>query len=145
LCRTEIERARRYGRSPSLLMMDIDFFKSVNDKYGHAVGDETLRLVSRIAASSLRKTDIIGRLGGEEFGLLLPETELSDARTVGEKVRHSIEQAYLNTNCGPLRVTVSIGVANASGRILDIDSLFMLADKALYSAKRNGRNRVEVA
>jgi diguanylate cyclase (GGDEF)-like protein len=145
LCSIESDRARRHGHSLSLLMMDIDFFKSVNDKHGHRVGDETLRFVSRIAASNLRKTDIIGRLGGEEFGLLLLETDLSSARMVGEKVRQSIEQADLNTDLGPLRITVSIGVASGSDRTLDIDSLFMLADKALYSAKRKGRNRVEVA
>ena len=145
LCSIEIDRARRYGHSLSLLMMDIDFFKSVNDKHGHGVGDETLRFVSGIAASNLRKTDIIGRLGGEEFGLLLLETDLSGARMVGEKVRQSIEQAELNTDLGPLRITVSIGVASRSDRELDIDSLFILADKALYSAKKSGRNRVEVA
>jgi diguanylate cyclase (GGDEF)-like protein/PAS domain S-box-containing protein len=145
LCGVEIDRARRYGHSLSLLMMDIDFFKSVNDKHGHGVGDETLRFVSRIAASNLRKTDIIGRLGGEEFGLLLLETDLSGARAVGEKVRQSIEQAELNTDLRPLRITVSIGVASRSDRDLDMDSLFILADKALYSAKRKGRNRVEVA
>jgi diguanylate cyclase (GGDEF)-like protein len=122
-------------------MLDIDHFKRVNDRYGHATGDQTLRGLTERCRTISRALDIIGRYGGEEFVILLPETNLESARIVAERLRQSITSDSFATEAGPLRITISIGVAEAS----DSDTLSTLierADTALYEAKRAGRNCV---
>jgi diguanylate cyclase (GGDEF)-like protein len=138
------EESQRYQRPLSLAIIDLDFFKKVNDTYGHAVGDEVLKGVSKLFAESVRSSDLVARYGGEEFAVMMPETQLEDAVTFAEKIRSLIEQAPMPTQSGPLPVTVSIGVASVPHtRIRHAKELVVQADKALYRAKRNGRNQVQ--
>src|SRR6185369_10552487 len=112
--------------------------------YGHAVGDEVLKCVSRLFGESVRSTDLVARYGGEEFAVMMPETGLEDALTFAEKVRHLLEGHPVDTQAGPLPVTVSIGVASVPRtRIHSPKEMVVAADRALYRAKRAGRNRVE--
>ncbi|QJB56217.1 PAS domain S-box protein [Pseudodesulfovibrio sp. zrk46] len=144
LSEREFSRSSRYGRSLAMLMLDIDHFKNVNDTYGHDVGDQVLRSLSEIAIMALRKADILGRLGGEEFGVLLPETDLPAAQEVAERLRVSIERNVINTSAGPLNITVSIGVGIFNDATVNTQELLKRADIALYEAKQSGRNRVVV-
>ncbi|WP_422010162.1 GGDEF domain-containing protein [Roseateles sp.] len=140
-----LERSRREGQPVSFVMLDLDHFKRVNDQHGHAVGDQVLRDVSACARARLRGSDVLGRLGGEEFGLVLPATGVAGARHLAEQVRLAVEALELKGDGGrPLRVTLSAGVAEAS-RSDTPETLMHLADKALYQAKQKGRNRVVVA
>jgi diguanylate cyclase (GGDEF)-like protein len=125
----------------SLLMFDLDHFKSINDRFGHLAGDETLRLFAATASGSMRPTDVIARFGGEEFVALLPGS-LVDATTVAERVRTAFQAAAGTVDGRPLAATVSIGAASAE-LCPDVATLLTVADKALYRAKANGRNRVE--
>jgi diguanylate cyclase (GGDEF)-like protein len=139
----EWSRFLRYHRSVSVLMVDIDHFKSVNDRYGHGVGDEAIRAVAEACLAGKRKSDIVGRLGGEEFAILLPETSLSRAEIVAERIRKKIAERSLTTYKVNFKVTASIGVAEASAGMSGFDVLIRAADQALYQAKANGRNRIE--
>jgi len=142
----ELARALRYKKPLSLMMLDIDFFKLVNDTHGHKAGDIVLQKVSLLCRETLREVDIIGRLGGEEFAILLPETMLEKALEVAERVRQLIAETEIALETGlPLHVTVSIGVATLKGKEINIDTLLHQADEALYEAKRTGRNKVCVA
>ena len=139
------EESHRYGRPLSLAIIDIDFFKTINDTYGHAVGDEVLKGVSRVFTQSIRATDLVARYGGEEFAVMMPETGLDDAAIFAEKIRTLIESTSFQTEAGTLHVTVSIGVANVPHSLIHhAGELMIQADKALYRAKRNGRNRVQI-
>jgi len=138
------EESQRYQRPLSLAMIDIDFFKKVNDTYGHAVGDEVLKIVSKRYADSVRSTDLVARYGGEEFAVMMPETELDDAIAFAEKIRALIEDTPIETQAGPLQATVSLGVSSVPHtKIHSSKELIVAADKALYRAKRNGRNQVQ--
>jgi two-component system, cell cycle response regulator len=138
------DESQRYERPLSLAMIDIDFFKKVNDTHGHAVGDEVLKAVSRIYRESARSTDLVARYGGEEFAVMMPETGLDDGVTFAEKIRALVESQPIQTQAGPLPVTVSIGVSSVPhSRIHSAKELIVAADKALYRAKRNGRNQVQ--
>ena len=138
------EESQRYQRPLSLAIIDIDFFKKVNDTYGHAVGDEVLKAIARIFQESIRATDLAARYGGEEFAVMMPETELNDALTFAEKIRSLIETTPFRTSAGPLHATVSIGVASVPhSKIRAAKGVVVAADKALYRAKRNGRNQVQ--
>lgn len=145
----ELERALRYGRPLTLAMADLDHFKGVNDRYGHLAGDSLLRRIAQIVAGGLRSTDWIGRYGGEEFLLVLPETDLEGASTVAEKIRHRVQTTPVIMDDGtPARVTVSIGLAglddllgSVAGKVTGRD-LIAAADRSLYEAKNAGRNRV---
>jgi len=138
------DESQRYQRPLSLAMVDIDFFKKVNDTYGHAVGDEVLKAVSRMFQQSIRSTDLAARYGGEEFAVMMPETELQDAITFAEKIRSLVEAAEVPTAAGPLRITVSIGVSTVPHtRIRTAHEVVVAADRALYRAKKNGRNQVQ--
>jgi diguanylate cyclase (GGDEF)-like protein/PAS domain S-box-containing protein len=143
LSEREFERTSRYGKDLSLMMMDIDHFKAVNDTHGHHVGDEVLCRLAEIFRSGLRSTDVVGRLGGEEFGILLPETGLPEAFPLAERVRGTVADLPIPTSAGDLAVTISIGVAAMATEAQKLESLMQLADTALYKAKENGRNRVE--
>jgi diguanylate cyclase (GGDEF)-like protein len=139
----ELLRARRADRPISILMLDIDHFKRVNDHYGHATGDQTLRGLTERCRTASRSVDLIGRYGGEEFVILLPESNLESARVVAERLRQSIMKEPFTTDAGPLRITTSIGVAEATS--LDtLSALIERADVALYEAKSAGRNCVVV-
>ena len=138
------EEAQRYQRPLSLAMIDIDFFKKVNDTYGHAVGDDVLKQVAKLYKDSVRSTDLVARYGGEEFAVMMPETNLHDGIAFAEKVRKILESTPMATQIGPLPVTVSIGVASVPhSRIHTAKELIIAADKALYRAKKNGRNQVQ--
>jgi diguanylate cyclase len=138
----EFERHVRYNRNFSVIMFDIDFFKKVNDTYGHQCGDAILKGVSGMIASMIRKTDFLARYGGEEFCCLLPETDLASATVLAERFRNSIagmKQAYQEQE---VMVTISLGVSQLSKQIPSPASLLEKADEALYQAKGSGRNRV---
>lgn len=136
----ETLRCVRSGSVFCICMIDIDFFKKVNDTYGHLVGDEILRAVASTASSALRQTDCFGRFGGEEFLMLLTDTPLEGAMTTAERVRYSIESLCFPEIDQRLRVTVSIGVAEHI-RKTEPNATIKLADEALYRAKENGRNQ----
>ena len=124
------------------LVFDLDHFKSINDRFGHAVGDETLRLFARTLALTLRSSDVIGRLGGEEFAALLPN-DLTSAAAAGERVRAAIEVVGAEVDGHRVEATVSIGAAAVLELPCDLEALLARADAALYRAKANGRNRLE--
>ncbi len=144
---TELDRASRHDEPLSLLMIDIDHFKAVNDRHGHLVGDATLRSVARVLLADVRPSDLVARYGGEEFVVLLPETTAAGAGLIAERIRRRIAQTPLHEgDDAPLAVTVSIGVAahpeHGGGDGL---ALLRAADRALYAAKSGGRNRVEMS
>jgi two-component system cell cycle response regulator len=138
----EFSRARRYRRSFSMLMLDIDWFKRVNDRYGHPAGDFVLQGVASLLKEALREDETVARYGGEEFGLLLPETELSVAVNVAEALRAAVAAARFDHQQVTINVTASIGVATLIGSGRGAAELLARADKKLYEAKRSGRNRV---
>jgi diguanylate cyclase (GGDEF)-like protein/PAS domain S-box-containing protein len=142
----EIERANRYGIDLSLILIDVDNFKLINDSFGHTVGDQALKLIADALVRSLRKTDIPGRYGGDELMVILPETCIEGARNLAEKIRRTIEEVPLDLP-GKKRITlgVSIGVAGCCAPPENIDTIVALADKALYDSKLAGRNRVTVS
>ena len=136
----ESERARRYDRPLSILLLDIDRFKKVNDELGHDVGDEVLYQMARIYLKSLRTSDRVGRWGGEEFLVVLPETSPEEALGLAERLRQTVAEAVCTTRGRHVQVTVSIGVASlAAGE--DWEATYARVDAALYDAKRGGRNR----
>jgi diguanylate cyclase (GGDEF)-like protein len=138
------DESARYARPLSLAMIDIDFFKKVNDTHGHAVGDEVLKAVARLFGESVRSTDLVARYGGEEFAVMMPETTLDDGATFAEKIRSLVESTPIETQAGLVKVTVSIGVASVpQPRIHNSKELIVASDKALYRAKRSGRNQVQ--
>jgi diguanylate cyclase (GGDEF)-like protein len=139
----EIARASRYGSSLSCALIDADHFKSINDIYGHGVGDLALKHLASICRKELRTPDCIGRIGGEEFAIMLPETELGAAIEVAERLRKTIAATPLDAGGGrTVRLTASIGVAAYSESMRTFDALLSNADFAMYDAKNNGRNRV---
>ncbi len=142
----EMARSSRYGKQLSLLMVDIDQFKEINDVYGHQAGDLILRVLCETCKIVLRAFDIVGRWGGDEFAILLPETPPAIAPRVAERLRDAIENTVVDLEThSPLRFSVSIGCASRNASDNNLDTLLNVADKALYDAKRTGRNRVCVA
>lgn len=143
LAENELARDRRSHKPLSLLMMDIDNFKRINDTYGHVVGDHVLRHLADLCLNTVREIDIVGRLGGEEFGIILPETQIDDAVEVAERLRKNVEKTELPlAEHAAIRYTISIGVARIMGQHIKLDDLIMAADKALYAAKTAGKNKV---
>lgn len=143
LAEMELNRAIRYQNQLSILMIDIDYFKLVNDNYGHHTGDQVLQKLANICSQTLREVDIMGRLGGEEFALLLPETDNQEALEVAQRLRKAVSNTIVTIeNHPPLQLTISIGVSSLSPNNRDLDLLLDLADKALYEAKNTGRNKV---
>lgn len=139
----EFERAQRNQRALSVLMIDIDRFKHINDEHGHAAGDEIIRLVAGQMGEVLRTMDIAGRLGGDEFAVLLPESTLDAAIAIGKRLCLAAHQASLpQGNAEPLRITISIGAATLQEHDIDFDQLLKRADDSLYMAKKRGRNQV---
>lgn len=144
LAENEIERALRYQKQLAMIMIDIDHFKTVNDTFGHTAGDRVLQTITSLCSQTLRKIDIMGRYGGEEFTIILPETSLDHARAVAERLRQIIESAELTTSQGVVKITASLGLAMLDSTCNALESLLDCADKALYKAKQAGRNRVSV-
>lgn len=141
----ETAKVRRHGGTFSILAIDVDHFKSFNDKFGHLAGDRVLFSLARSLESSLREEDVLSRFGGEEFFVLLIEASLATSVQVAERIRHSVEQLRVEYEEKTLKVTVSIGVNHVNRkRIADEDALIQQADKALYASKEQGRNRVTV-
>ncbi len=142
----EIDRAERYDRPLSLVLVDLDHFKEVNDTHGHAGGDEVLRATAGVLASVCRDVDLAARIGGEEFAILLPETRASGAERVAERVRSRIAQGHHRAPSGAgFRITASAGVASLGREVGSGEALLQAADDALYRAKGEGRNRVVAA
>lgn len=143
LAEQEISRSIRYGNSLAVCMLDIDSFKKVNDTYGHKVGDVVLKKLSSLFSESLRAIDIVGRVGGEEFVILLPETDRNHALDVAERIRQLVENTKITLENGlPLKFTISIGIAMFIDKDTNMDTLLHTADQALYQAKNSGRNKV---
>lgn len=141
----DIALARRYGHPLALGMVDIDHFKRVNDTWGHAVGDALLRAVSEACSGALRASDYFGRIGGEEFVCVMPETDETEALACAERMRLAVAALRLETPQAVVRCTISIGVAQLEARHADVGALLAAADTALYCAKSKGRDRVELA
>lgn len=141
----EFQRASRKGAHLSLIILDIDYFKKVNDTYGHQEGDRVLTILADIVRRRLRSYDLAARYGGEEFVLLLPETPVHEAMAIAERLRLEVQEHVFDGSLQGQVLTISLGVATyPSPRIESIDSLFRQADEALYRAKQSGRNRVEL-
>lgn len=141
----EFNRSARYERPLSVLMLDIDYFKRINDTYGHAKGDETLIVLVGTCMSMLRTSDMLGRMGGEEFAIVLAETQLERATRLADRIRNKISEISIQTDGEPILFTVSIGVAEMKTDDGSFEDVINRADKALYKAKQSGRNRVETS
>lgn len=139
---TEFDRVKRYGGEFSFIMFDLDYFKKVNDTYGHLGGDEVLCSVANEVSKLLRTSDIVGRYGGEEFGIILPATELEGARVFAERLRQSIAEAPVAYKDSSIAVSVSMGLIQYSSATPTYESMINGADMALYASKKGGRNRV---
>jgi diguanylate cyclase (GGDEF)-like protein len=140
----ELERSRRTGSSLSLVMVDLDHFKKVNDGYGHLVGDRVIRALARSLTNNLRKSDVVGRYGGEEFAAIIMDTEPAAAAAKIDALRQHFGAQHFDTERGTLTVTMSAGVAGCAN-YSDAEMLIEAADRALYLAKREGRNGVRIA
>lgn len=139
----EIRRCRRLEKKLCLALLDIDFFKKINDNYGHQAGDYILQEFVHLTQKGLRVEDVLSRVGGEEFAVLLPHTDMDGALKVTERIRRNVEQANLKTEKGQsIKITVSIGLAEVDLRQDDLEKAMVQADMALYEAKRKGRNRI---
>lgn len=140
-----VELAERHDSPLSCISLDIDHFKSVNDRFGHAAGDIVLQAVVEACAGTLRRTDRMGRLGGEEFSVLLPKTDLAGALEAAERMRMTIAERLIDLGDSKIAVTASFGIASVGTNVRDVDALLRHADMALYEAKGAGRNRCVAA
>jgi diguanylate cyclase (GGDEF)-like protein/PAS domain S-box-containing protein len=139
----ELERAKRSPRPLSLILLDADHFKSVNDRFGHRAGDQVLRHIADTLASTFRQIDVVARIGGEEFAVLLPSTNIEDAMAVAVRLQKLIQAQIVHVEGHDIRYTLSGGVAAMGTDISGLAELMKRADQALYAAKANGRNRIE--
>lgn len=145
-CGPIISYNRREKKKLAVLMIDIDKFKLINDSYGHAIGDEIIRMMANKCNSTLRNSDIFGRLGGEEFAAVLPNTSERGALHAAENIRQEMENLeYISPKNHKIKFTVSIGIAMLHPQDVDLEAILHKADLALYEAKRNGRNKVELS
>jgi diguanylate cyclase (GGDEF)-like protein len=144
LAHREYERSLRYQRPLALIMLDLDGLKQINDEYGHQAGDQALQVLAQICKSALRQVDLIGRYGGDEFIILLPETELMKAVRAAERVRERANQAVIQNHQGAVRISVSLGVAALESDVESFEALVDRADQAQYAAKENGKNQVRI-
>jgi len=138
----ELKRSQKYKHPLNLVMIDIDYFKRVNDEHGHLMGDAVLKEVASVFKKSIRLEDVVARYGGEEFVLIMPHTSLENMRKTGERLRAEIEEMEISG----IRITISVGVGHFDGKEMDFNhrDLINRADRALYLAKKRGRNRVEM-
>jgi len=142
LADTEFNRAVRYERDLSAIMLDCDLFKKVNDTYGHTVGDQVLKQLGEISLTSIRKADILARYGGDEFMVILPETDEESAMTVAMRLCQDVAATPFDTRAGPLHFSISVGVAGLDRSIKNLGQLLDRADFASYVSKDTGGNRV---
>jgi diguanylate cyclase (GGDEF)-like protein/PAS domain S-box-containing protein len=147
LAEHEFDVAIRYQHPLSVIMFDLDHFKEVNDTFGHAVGDQILQLVTKVACAELRASDVIGRYGGEEFIIILPMTNAQQAYVLAERIRQGVETIRVVTAKGEAAVTISIGIVEMlhGTQFESIEKFINAADKAMYAAKTAGRNRIETS
>jgi diguanylate cyclase (GGDEF)-like protein len=138
-------RHSAHPRPTAVLLVDLDHFKTINDRFGHALGDRVLEIFTAAARQSIRASDLLGRIGGEEFASVLYDTSPDKAVVVAERIREAFAQTAQEVDGRPVCATVSIGLVHCDGPALDVPELLAQADQALYFAKENGRNRVEVA
>jgi len=138
----ELAKAQRFGRSLSMLMVDADHFKTLNDRFGHAFGDKALRMVASVLRANCRETDIIARMGGEEFAVCCPETDLEGGMLLAERIREGVSNHEFKLGERLVHVTISVGVASLCEIDRDIDALMERADRLMYQAKERGRNKV---
>ncbi len=142
LSNSEFFRARRYQHPTSMIMLDADNFKMINDTYGHSIGDQVLKNIANLCLQLCRKSDIIGRMGGEELAICCPQTDLVNAVEQAERIRSALETTQVSDGDKGVSVTLSLGVAQLADSDQHIDDMLCRADKLLYQAKRNGRNQV---
>jgi len=142
LVHAELARCQRYTRPLSILMIDVDHFKAVNDRFGHAAGDQVLKAVAATCLAAKRDSDVVARVGGEEFAVMLPETAEEAAAQFAERLRYQVQDCPTIMENETLAITVSIGIASGGPQTSAIEDLLRSADQALYEAKRSGRNRV---
>ena len=140
----EFARTKRYRTPLSIAEMDIDHFKQINDRYGHAAGDEVLKSFCSASQRLIRETDLFARIGGEEFAVLLPDTGLDGATRLAERLRRAVADSKLSLSAGEISYTISIGVATLRSADTGAEDCLRRADSAMYRAKQNGRNRVEI-
>jgi len=140
----EYVRARRYQHHLAVIMLDLDFFKQINDKYGHACGDMVLMRVAKLFSQTLRDVDLVARFGGEEFIILIPETDKAGVDFVAQRIRQEIYDTPMEHNGKNFNITASLGIALIEDVVGDFETMINQADIALYYAKENGRNRVEL-
>jgi diguanylate cyclase (GGDEF)-like protein len=140
-----LKRQTADPRPTAVMLLDLDNFKSINDRFGHAVGDRVLEIFAFVSSSCLRRIDLFGRLGGEEFAALLRDTTRERAMAVAEQIRVAFADATREVDGRPIAATVSIGIVISHDAVLDLSALLAQADHALYRAKDAGRNRVEIA
>jgi len=141
-CDQQIHASQRANLAFSVLFIDLDHFKSINDTYGHAVGDDVLRTVAQTLQAQVRRSDIVGRIGGEEFSVFLPNTSVQGAQQLAETLRLAVESIHIEVNGVRLKITASIGVAAKRFDQETMQAIQQHADQAMYEAKRGGRNRV---
>lgn len=139
---SEASRANRYGRKALLAILDVDFFKEVNDQFGHQVGDAVLAKVADVIVETIREHDFIGRIGGEEFGLLMPETSLEDGKELCERVRLAISSTKVMVGTHCISVSASMGISEVKEEESTIGCAMIRADQALYDSKHKGRNLI---
>ena len=144
-CYHEFKRQARTQQSSALIILDIDHFKKINDSYGHPFGDEVIRGVATCLRDNMRETDIAGRYGGEEFALILIDTDFQSARFVAERIRLAIEASEFHYQGKQVKVTVSLGVAHITDNIVDYKAWIETADRGLYIAKKAGRNQIGIS
>jgi len=145
LAQEELARARRYPGDTAVIMVDIDFFKKVNDVYGHPAGDEVLRNMANCLSRNVRGSDVVARIGGEEFMVLLPQTSVEEAYLLAEKLRIRVQDSPARVGDLSISITASFGLTGvAAGQSVSVDELYTAADNALYGAKHQGRNRVVI-
>jgi two-component system cell cycle response regulator len=137
-----VERHNRYSRGLAVIQLDLDRFKAINDSFGHAIGDQVLKKVALCLQVGLRGSDLVARMGGEEFVLVLPECEMAQARTIAEKIRMRIAALKISHNKKTIPITASLGIGAANGDDATVAKLLTAADHACYRAKRRGRNQV---
>ncbi|MFN3580312.1 MAG: GGDEF domain-containing protein [Pseudomonas sp.] len=142
LFRREQERVRRHGCELSLCVVDLDHFKQINDQYGHDLGDQVLRQVAKLFVDTLRHSDIVGRFGGEEFILLLPDTALESALLVIGRLREKLQEEVVESEGEQVSLTATFAVTQVTNEDVTIEDVIRRADKALYQGKAAGRNRV---
>lgn len=141
----EFLRAKRYKSELSIAVIDVDFFKKVNDTHGHSCGDYVLKEIAFMALETFRKTDMVFRYGGEEFVVILTETPMDGALIPLERLRRAVEEYPFSHHGENLKVTISVGTVSFNDEIQSADEFFDYADKALYEAKENGRNQIKIA